>query len=135
VPLLSATDLQGMFEAVGGVPITAGAISGVGVYKKNHEMIFEDNVMILEHAVRATTDQFGHLDYGDSLVVFDANGSNGATFKVDKKPMQINDGMVCMIGLVVSTAIAIPLVSRLLRTGSGQLLVTGSGRSLQTQPS
>ena len=134
MPLLSATDLQGMFEAVGGVPITAGAISGVGVYKKNHEMIFEDNMMILEHAVRATTDQFGHLDYGDSLVVFDANGSNGVTFKVDKKPMQINDGMVCMIGLVMSTAISIPLVSRLLRTGSGQLLVTGSGRSLQTQP-
>ena len=99
MPLLSATDLQGMLEAVGGVPITAGAISGVGVYKKNHEMIFEDNMMILEHAVRATTDQFGHLDYGDSLVVFDANGSNGVTFKVDKKPMQINDGMVCMIGL------------------------------------
>ena len=135
MPLISATDLQGMLEAVSGVPITAGAISGVGVYKKNHELIFEDNMMILEHAVRATTDQFGHLDYGDSLVVFDANGSNGVTFKVDKKPMQINDGMVCMIGLVMSTAIAVPLVSRLLRTGSGQLLVTGSGRSLQTQPS
>lgn len=134
MPLLSVTDLQGMFEAVGGVPITAGAISGVGVYKKDHQMIFEDNLMILEHAVRATTDQFGHLDYGDSLVVFDANGSNGVTFKVDKKPMQINDGMVCMIGLVMSTAISIPLISRLLRTGSGQLLVTGSGRSLQTQP-
>jgi hypothetical protein len=135
VPLISATDLQGMLEAVGGVPITAGAISGVGVYKKNHKIIFDEDAVILEHSLRARSDQFGHLKYGDSLVVFDANAANGVFFKVKQEPMQINSGQDCIIELARTTAISIPLVSRLLRTGSGQLLVTGSGRSLQTQPS
>ncbi len=135
MPLISATDLQGMLEAVGGVPITAGAISGVGVYKKNHKIIFDEDAVILEHSLRARSDQFGHLKYGDSLVVFDANAANGVFFKVKQEPMQINSGQDCIIELARTTAIAIPLVSRILRTGSGQLLVTGSGRSLQTQPS
>ena len=99
MPLLSATDLQGMFEAVGGVPITAGAISGVGVYKKNHEFIFDKGALILEHSLRAISDQFGHLEYGDSLIVFDANGANGVSFKVKEEPIQINDGQVCIIEL------------------------------------
>jgi hypothetical protein len=51
------------------------------------------------------------------------------------QPQRFNDGAFCKIPLARTTAIAIPLISRLLRTGSGQLLVTGSGRSLQTQPS
>jgi len=135
VPLISATDLQGMLEAVGGVPITAGAISGVGVYKKNHKIIFDEDAVILEHSLRARSDQFGHLKYGDSLVVFDANAANGVFFKVKQEPMQINSGQDCIIELARTATISIPLISRLLRTGSGQLLVTGSGRSLQTQPS
>ena len=99
MPLLSAADLQGMFAAVGGVPIAAGAISGVGVYKKNHEMIFDEGAVILEHSLRARSDQFGHLEYGDSLVVFDLNGANGVSFKVKQEPMRINDGQVCIIEL------------------------------------
>jgi hypothetical protein len=88
-----------MLEAVGGVPITAGAISGVGVYKKNHKIIFDEDAVILEHSLRARSDQFGHLKYGDSLVVFDANAANGVFFKVKQEPMQINSGQDCIIEL------------------------------------
>ena len=99
MPLLSATDLQGMFEAVGGVPIAAGAIFGTGVYKKNHEIIFDENRIVLEHSVRTLTNQFGHLNYNDPLTVFDSNGLNGVYFKVERLPILLNDGEVCVIPL------------------------------------
>ena len=132
--LLSTTDLEGMLVAIGGVPIAAGAISGTGVYRKNHQMIFNEEVIILEHSVRTRTDQFGHLGYGSYLAVFDANGSNGVSFKVTKEPMQINRGQVCIIELIKVAAAVAPRLSRLLRTGSGLTLRTGAGRALQTQP-
>jgi hypothetical protein len=88
-----------MFEAVDGVPIMAGAISGTGVYKKNHEVIFDENRIVLEHSVRTLTDQFGHLNYNDLLTVFDSNGLNGVYFKVERLPILLNDGDVCVIPL------------------------------------
>jgi hypothetical protein len=95
----------------------------------NSEIILDGDGTVIDYLLTAKTDLFGSLNYGSPVTV------DGQTYKVEMQPQRFNDGAFCKIPLARITAIAIPLVSRLLRTGSGQLLVTGSGRSLQTQPS
>ena len=114
---------------MGAVPVIAGAVTGLGYLDLNSEIIFDGGVTSIDYLLTAKTDLFGSLNYGSPITV------GGQTYKVEMQPQRFNDGAFCKIPLARTTAIAIPLVSRLLRTGSGQLLVTGSGRSLQTQPS
>jgi hypothetical protein len=114
---------------MGAVPVIAGAVTGLGYLDLNSEIIFDGGVTIIDYLLTAQTNLFGNLSYGTAISV------DGQAYKVEMQPQRFNDGAFCKIPLARTTAIAIPLVSRLLRTGSGQLLVTGSGRSLQTQPS
>jgi hypothetical protein len=60
---------------------------------------------------------------------------DGASYKVETQPQRFDDGAFCRVPLVKSAAVAIPLLSKLLRTGSGMVLRSGAGRALQTQPS
>ena len=120
-------------DFMGGVSVIAGAVSGRGFLEENKELVFDDGVEVVPWLLKIRTAEFGHLDYNHSLVV------NGIAFKATRPPEPLpgsepRELSWSMVRLARTTAIAIPLISRLLRTGSGQLLVTGSGRSLQTQP-
>jgi hypothetical protein len=131
---LSAKADKVALDFMGGVSVIAGAVSGRGFLEENKELVFDDGVEVVPWLLKIRTAEFGHLDYNHSLVV------DGMAFKATRAPEPLPGSEPralswSMVRLARTTAIAIPLVSRLLRTGSGQLLVTGSGRSLQTQPS
>jgi hypothetical protein len=131
---LSADADRAALDFMGGVSVIAGAVTGRGFLEENKELVFDDGVEIIPWLLKIRTAEFGHLDYNYSLVV------DGIAFKATRAPEPLPGSEPralswSMVRLARTTAIAIPLVSRLLRTGSGQLLVTGSGRSLQTQPS
>ena len=131
---LSADADRAALDFMGGVSVIAGAVSGRGFLEENKELVFDDGVEVVPWLLKIRTAEFGHLDYNHSLVV------DGIAFKATRPPEPLPGSEPralswSMVRLARTTAIAIPLISRLLRTGSGQLLVTGSGRSLQTQPS
>ena len=131
---LSADADRAALDFMGGVSVIAGAVTGRGFLEENKELVFDDGVEVVPWLLKIRTAEFGHLDYNHSLVV------DGIAFKATRPPEPLPGSEPralswSMVRLARTTAIAIPLVSRLLRTGSGQLLVTGSGRSLQTQPS
>jgi hypothetical protein len=131
---LSAHADRAALDFMGGVSVIAGAVTGRGFLEENKELVFDDGVEIVPWLLKIRTAEFGHLDYNHSLVV------DGMAFKATRPPEPLPGSEPralswSMVRLARTTAVAIPLVSRLLRTGSGQLLVTGSGRSLQTQPS
>ena len=131
---LSADADRAALDFMGGVSVIAGAVTGRGFLEENKELVFDDGVEVVPWLLKIRTAEFGHLDYNHSLVV------DGIAFKATRAPEPLPGSEPralswSMVRLARTTAIAIPLVSRLLRTGSGQLLVTGSGRSLQTQPS
>jgi hypothetical protein len=131
---LSAQADKVALDFMGGVSVIAGAVTGRGFLEENKELVFDDGVEIVPWLLKVRTAEFGHLDYNHSLVV------DGIAFKATRAPEPLPGSEPralswSMVRLARTTAMAIPLVSRLLRTGSGQLLVTGSGRSLQTQPS
>jgi hypothetical protein len=131
---LSAKADKVALDFMGGVSVIAGAVTGRGFLEENKELVFDDGVEVVPWLLKIRTAEFGHLDYNHSLVV------DGIAFKATRAPEPLPGSEPralswSMVRLARTTAIAIPLVSRLLRTGSGQLLVTGSGRSLQTQPS
>jgi hypothetical protein len=131
---LSAKADKVALDFMGGVSVIAGAVSGRGFLEENKELVFDDGVEVVPWLLKIRTAEFGHLDYNHSLVV------DGIAFKATRPPEPLPGSEPralswSMVRLARTTAISIPLISRLLRTGSGQLLVTGSGRSLQTQPS
>jgi hypothetical protein len=100
---------------------------------ENVEMVFDDGVMVIPWLLKFRTTDFPGLDYGQSIV------ADGISFKIERRPEPVagsgpRELSWSVVRLARSVAVAVPLVSRLLRTGSGQLLRTGSGRSLQTQP-
>lgn len=113
---------------MGAVPVIAGAVTGLGYLDLNSEIIFDGGATIIDYLLTAKTSQFGGLQYGSSITV------DGQSFRVEMQPQRFDDGGFCKIPLVKIAAVVAPLVSRLLRTGSGMILTTSSGRSLQTQP-
>jgi hypothetical protein len=112
-----------------GVPVTAGAVSGVGILDQNSEIILGGEVTIIDYLLTVPTATFGSLGFGDAITV------DGQSYKVETQPQRFDDGTFCRVPLMKSAAVAIPLLSRLLRTGSGMVLRSGAGRALQTQPS
>jgi hypothetical protein len=131
---LSADADRAALDFMGGVSVIAGAVTGRGFLEENKELVFDDGVEVVPWLLKIRTAEFGHLDYNHSLVV------DGIAFKATRTPEPLPGSEPralswSMVRLARTTAISIPLISRLLCTGSGQLLVTGSGRSLQTQPS
>lgn len=120
-------------DFMGGVSVIAGAVSSRGFLEENVEMVFDDGVMVIPWLLKFRTTDFPGLDYGQSIV------ADGISFKIERRPEPVagsesRELSWSVVRLARSVAVAVPLVSRLLRTGSGQLPVTGSGRSLQTQP-
>jgi hypothetical protein len=111
-----------------GVPVTAGAVSGVGILDLNSELILGGEVNVIVYLLTVPTATFGNLGYGSTVVV------DGQTYKAETAPMRFDDGAFCRVALMKTTAAAVPLVSRIFRTGSGLVLRSGAGQILRTQP-
>ena len=122
------TEDPSIFLGMDAKPVTAGAISGEGYLDLNSELILGGEINVIDYMLTVPTSLFGTLGYGDAITV------DGISYKVETAPMRFDDGVFCRVPLIKSAAVIVPRASRAFRTGSGRLLVTGSGRSLQTQP-
>ena len=77
-----------------GVPVTAGAVSGVGVLDQNSEMILGGEITIIDYLLTVPTALFGGLSYGNAITV------DGINYKVETQPQRFDDGTFCRIPLV-----------------------------------
>ena len=120
-----AEDLSVFLDLNGfGVPVVAGAVSGVGILDQNSELILGGEITIIDYLLTVPTATFGSLGYGDAITV------DGASYKVETQPQRFDDGTFCRVPLVRSAAIANNITSL-----SGLRLVTLDGRYLITQAS
>ena len=83
-----------LFLADFGVPVTAGAISGMAIYDQDSEIILNGDVVKLGHSIKVKTDLFGSLNYGDNVTV------NGSYFSVEHEPMRSSDGAFSIVPLM-----------------------------------
>ena len=104
-----------------GVPVTAGAVSGVGILDQNSELILGGELTIIDYLLTVPTATFGSLGYGDAITV------DGVSYKCETQPQRFDDGTFCRVPLVKSAAIANNIT-----TLSGFRLVTLDGRYLTT---
>jgi hypothetical protein len=112
-----------------GVPVVAGAVSGVGILDANVELFYDGGSKFIDYMLTASHEIFGNVSRGESITV------DGKNYKVLETPDPYDDEAFCRIHLKKITAAAVPLVSRIFRTGSGMVLRSGAGRALQTQSS
>jgi hypothetical protein len=112
-----------------GVPVTAGAVSGVGILDINSELILGGEINVIDYLLTVPTATFGSLGYGSTVVV------DGQDYRAETAPMRFDGGALCRIPLMkVAAAVVTPLAGRILRTGSGLVLRSGAGPTLQAQP-
>jgi hypothetical protein len=81
-----------------GVPVVAGAVSGVGILDQNSELILGGEITIIDYLLTVPTATFGSLGYGDAITV------DGASYKVETQPQRFDDGTFCRVPLVKLTA-------------------------------
>jgi hypothetical protein len=104
-----------------GVPVTAGAVSGVGILDQNSELILGGEITIIDYLLTVPTATFGSLSYGDLVTV------DGASYKLETQPQRFDDGTFCRVPLIKSAAVANNIT-----TLAGLRLVTLDGRYLIT---
>lgn len=107
---------------LGGVSVTAGAVSGTGQLDVNSELVLSGQVVSVDYALSCATALFGSLQYDDLITV------DGGTYRVQHEPLRIGDGADCIVPLEkvdspVGTTIT-TLNSLLLTTLDGRCLVT-----------
>lgn len=105
---------------LGGVSITAGAVSGIGMLDMPGVAVMDGMVISTAYQLTCRTDLFGELGYGDTLT------ADGLTYLVQESKT-IGDGKFCSVQLERVLAIAGRLV-----TLAGDALVTLDGRYLVT---
>jgi hypothetical protein len=104
-----------------GVPVVAGAVSGVGILDQNSELILGGEITIIDYLLTVPTATFGSLGYGDAITV------DGASYKVETQPQRFDDGTFCRVPLVPGIAATFKLLLEdgfifLLETGGALLL-------------
>ena len=87
-----------------GVPVVAGAVSGVGILDLNSELILGGEINVIDCMLTVPTALFGTLGYGDAITV------DGTSYKVETAPMRFDDGMFCRVPLVKVTAEQVPVL-------------------------
>jgi hypothetical protein len=87
--LTAFLDLDGF-----GVPVVAGAVSGVGILDQNSEMILGGEITIIDYLLTVPTALFGGLSYGNAITV------DGTSYTVETQPQRFDDGTFCRIPLV-----------------------------------
>ena len=78
---------------LGGVSVTAGAVSGTGQLDLNSELVMSGQVVSVDYALSCATALFGSLQYGDSITV------SGVAYRVQHEPLKIGDGTDCVVPL------------------------------------
>jgi hypothetical protein len=87
-----------------GVPVTAGAVSGVGILDLNSELILGGEINVIDYLLTVPTATFGDLGYGDAITV------DGIDYKAETAPMLFDDGRFCRVALVKVTADQVPVL-------------------------
>lgn len=119
-----AEDLSVFLDLNGfGVPVTAGAVSGVGILDQNSEIILGGEITVIDYLLTVPTALFGGLTYGQVLTV------DGVGYKAETQPQRFDDGMFCRVALVPFAAAA-----RYISTLSGLAIKARDGRILATRP-
>lgn len=78
---------------LGGVSVTAGAVSGFGQLDQNSELVMSGQVVSVDYALSCATALFGSLQYGDIIAV------GGNNYRVQHEPVKIGDGTDCIVPL------------------------------------
>lgn len=121
IPTLGKDDLSAFLDLEGfGVPVTAGATSGVGILDVDSEVVMGGEVVMIDYLLTVPTQLFGGLNYGDSITV------DGNNYKAEQQPMLFDDGALCRVPLAKIEGFTY------LTTLSGLRLVTLDGRNLIT---
>ena len=106
------------FNRLGGVSVTAGAASGMGILNRNAELVSDGNVISVEYHLTVETATFGALEYGDAISV------GGESFIVRQSPMVMGDGTNCFLLLEKPPAVNITtLAGLIITTLAGEPLV------------
>jgi len=82
-------DLDLLFS-FGASSVTAGAVSGLGLYMAPSEIIAEGMVMTTDHELTVKTSEFGNLQYGAGIVV------DAVPYTV-RHVMPIDDGRLSLV--------------------------------------
>ena len=86
------TENLDVFLADFGVSVTAGAITGVGLFDMPTQIIADGMVLTSDYTLTAKTSDFGGLRYGDAITV------DGTAYQV-REVRRLDDGKFCEIGL------------------------------------
>jgi hypothetical protein len=76
-----------------GLSVTAGAVSGLGILDRHSDVILDGQIVTVNYSLIVRTDQFGDLNYGDTITV----GTD--SYKVEHEPLRIADGMYSAVVL------------------------------------
>ena len=74
-----------------GLPVVAGANSGLGILDMPGEYVLNDRAINNHHVLMTESLKFGGLSYNDSLTV------NGLMYRVREGPLKLSDGAFCAI--------------------------------------
>lgn len=88
---LEASANRVAFNRLGGVSVTAGAASGMGILNRNAELVSDGQVISVEYHLTVETAIFGRLQYGDPIIV------GGEAFITRQAPMVMGDGTNCFL--------------------------------------
>jgi len=97
-----------------GKPVTAGAVTGLGIMEHNAELILGGEMSAMEYVLVALTSTFGGLSYGQTITV------DGQAYKVEGRPMPFDDGTFCRIFLNIVEGV---IVASLLLLEDGFILL------------
>jgi hypothetical protein len=82
----------GLFLADFGLPVTAGAVTGLGILDMPTQVISDGMVLSTDYTLTAKTADFGGLLYGDGITV------DGINYQV-REVRKLDDGKMCEISL------------------------------------
>lgn len=77
-----------------GVSVTAGAVSGLGIFEQPGELALGGEMLLIDYAIRCEASKFGSLGYGDAVTV------DGTAYTVENNPTPIDDGAFVIVPLV-----------------------------------
>ncbi|MFN5117892.1 MAG: hypothetical protein ACK5JJ_07315 [Cyanobacteriota bacterium] len=117
---------------LGGVSVTAGAVSGDALLEQNAEMVIDGQVLsvecLLTNALAAT---FGELERGEYLIV------GGSVYQVRHAPSPVGDGLFCVVPLqkpeqqllevVNGAAVTLPAGTPVVDAGNGSVVAATNG--------
>lgn len=90
---LMSSGRKAAHRLLGGVSVTAGAISGDGLLNQNTETNLAEHGLSIEYTLTCETALFGGLQHGSGIVV------DGAGYIVRHEALRVGDGSDCLLML------------------------------------